>query len=73
MGMKVVVPVGVGCDEYCYCVRVVFGCKSCPVEGLLCVCFCMRVSISVPYPFMLERGAYGPEYCISKVGRGELG
>ena len=23
------------CYEYCNCVRVIFGCKSCPMEGLL--------------------------------------
>ena len=58
MGMKVMVPVGVGCDEYRYCVRVILCCKSCPMKGLVGVFFCMRVSISVALPFMLERGSY---------------
>ena len=54
MGMRVVVPVGVNYYEYCYCVWVVFGCKSSPMKGLLGVIFCMRVGIPISYPFMLE-------------------
>ena len=54
MRMEVVVPIGVGCYEYRYCVLVVFGNKFCLVEGLLDVSLCMRVGIPISYSFMLE-------------------
>ena len=52
------VPIGVGCYEYHYCVWVVFASKSCPMEDLLDVIFRMRVGIPIPYSFMLESYPY---------------
>lgn len=72
MGMEVVVPIEVGCYEYRYGFRVILRSKSCPVEGLLGVFFCMRVGIPIPYPFMLECCPYGSKYFISRKWGGEL-
>ena len=72
MGMGIVVPVGVGCYEYCYCVWVVLGNKSCPVEGLLGFIFGVGVGIPIPYPFMLECCPYRYKYFVSGEWGGEL-
>jgi hypothetical protein len=64
VGMEVVVPVWISSYEYRNCVWVIFGCKSCPMKGLLGVILCMGMGIPIPYPFVLEGCPYGPKYFI---------
>ena len=54
MRVKVMVPVWVSCYKYRDCVRVVFGCKSCPMKCLLNIVFRMWMSAHVSCPFLLE-------------------
>ena len=60
------------CYEYYNYVRIVFGCKSCPMKGLLGVIFCMWMGILVSCSFMLDCCSYWPEYFVSGKWGGEL-
>jgi hypothetical protein len=50
MGLEVMVPIWINRHKYCNCVWVVFGCKSCSMEGLLGVIFSRGVDLDLSWP-----------------------
>ena len=50
LGVDVMIPIWINCYKYCNCVWVILGCKSCLVEGLLGVIFCMWMGIPIAVP-----------------------
>ena len=69
MGMKVVVPVWIRCYEYCNCIGVVFGCKSCPMEGFLGVIF--LCGWAYPFPIHLYWNVVTVDPNTLSLGNGE--